>query len=76
MSGVTGETGAEDALEERKEIRIEIPMRQHLKLRAIKLFTDRTMSGTIQEALDGHLDRIMDEEGVPMLRADDEDVEG
>lgn len=75
MSGDPG-TGSDERLERRKEIRIEIPMRQHLKLRAIKLFTDRTMSQTIQEALDGHLDRIMDEEGVPMIRAGEETGEG
>lgn len=72
MAGETGGTGADEALDRCKEIRITIPMRQHLKLRAIKLFTDRTMSQTIREALDGHLDEIMAAEDVPMLRSGEE----
>lgn len=57
---------AKDALDDRKEIRISIPLRQHIQLRALKLFTDVTMSEAIERALDQYLAEQFVRHDIPM----------
>lgn len=66
------ESSDDNDLDDAKEIRVTIPVRQHLKLRALKLFTDQTMSQVIEEALDGYLDDRLEENDIPMPEGADQ----
>lgn len=43
-------------LSERKSIKVKLPIRQHIKLHALKLVTENNISETVEEALDEFLD--------------------
>lgn len=38
----------------RKSIKVKLPIRQHIKLHALKLFTDNNISETVERALDAY----------------------
>jgi hypothetical protein len=39
-------------MEARKSIKVKLPIRQHIKLHALKLFTEKNISETVEKALD------------------------
>ncbi len=41
----------------RKSIKVKLPIRQHIKLHALKLFTANNISETVEIALDEYFDR-------------------
>lgn len=43
-------------LSERKSIKVKLPIRQHIKLHALKLVTENNISETVEEALDEFLE--------------------
>ncbi len=45
----------------RKSIKVKLPIRQHIKLHALKLFTENNISETVQIALDEFFERQEDE---------------
>ena len=53
-------------MEARKSIKVKLPIRQHIKLHALKLFTEKNISETVEKALDAYF-REMREEDAAML---------
>jgi len=58
----------------RKSIKIKLPIRQHIKLHAMKLFTENNISETVERALDDYFQKLKAEDeqhgmGVPMAAA-------
>lgn len=53
-------------MEARKSIKVKLPIRQHIKLHALKLFTEKNISETVEKALDAYF-REMKEEDAAML---------
>lgn len=49
-------------LGKRKSIKVKLPLRQHIKLHALKLFTENNISETVEEALDGHFEELREDE--------------
>ncbi|HVL49314.1 MAG TPA: hypothetical protein VM889_12205 [Candidatus Thermoplasmatota archaeon] len=41
-------------LEQRKSIKVKLPIRQHIKLHALKLFSENNISETVERALDAY----------------------
>ncbi|MHB8584248.1 MAG: hypothetical protein ACYDDF_00210 [Thermoplasmatota archaeon] len=55
-------------LEARKSIKVKLPIRQHIKLHAMKLFSENNISETVERALDIYFEKLKDaEEGTPQL---------
>lgn len=46
------------ATDDRKALKVTLPIRQHIRLRTLKLLTDRTMSEITEEAVDRYLDQL------------------
>lgn len=44
------------AMQERKDLRVRLPVEQHLKLHKLKVLTDQTMSDVVREALKEYMD--------------------
>lgn len=42
----------------RKSIKIKLPIRQHIKLHAMKLFTENNISETVEAALDDYFEKL------------------
>lgn len=42
----------------RKSIKVKLPIRQHIKLHALKLFGENNISETVELALDEYFDRL------------------
>jgi hypothetical protein len=53
-------------MDARKSIKVKLPIRQHIKLHALKLFTEKNISETVEKALDAYF-REMKEEDATML---------
>lgn len=49
-------------LSARKSIKIKLPIRQHIKLHAMKLFTENNISETVERALDDYFHKLKAEE--------------
>lgn len=45
----------------RKSIKVKLPIRQHIKLHALKLFGENNISETVELALDEYFERLSDE---------------
>lgn len=45
----------DEHLRETKELKVQLPVRQHIRLHSLKILTDRTISETVAEALQFHL---------------------
>ncbi|MBI4393359.1 MAG: hypothetical protein HY556_06140 [Euryarchaeota archaeon] len=45
-------------LSQRKSIKVKLPIRQHIKLHALKLFTESNISKTVEAALDTYFDKM------------------
>ncbi|MEA3200183.1 MAG: hypothetical protein QOE90_1611 [Thermoplasmata archaeon] len=53
-------------MDARKSIKVKLPIRQHIKLHALKLFTEKNISETVEKALDAYF-REMRPEDATML---------
>lgn len=42
----------------RKSIKIKLPLRQHIKLHAMKLFSENNISETVEAALDDYFEKL------------------
>lgn len=49
-------------MEARKSIKVKLPIRQHIKLHALKLFTEKNISETVEKALDAYFTNMKDAE--------------
>ncbi len=49
-------------LDKRKSIKVKLPLRQHIKLHALKLFTENNISETVEEAIDGYFEVLKEAE--------------
>ena len=49
-------------LSARKSIKVKIPIRQHIKLHALKLFSENNISETVEHALDLYFERMQAQE--------------
>ena len=55
--GLYADEGRRD-LTSRKSIKVKLPIRQHIKLHALKLFSENNISQTVEAALDLYFDRM------------------
>lgn len=53
--------GQQQDLAARKSIKVKLPIRQHIKLHAMKLFTENNISETVELAVDAYLEEQEDE---------------
>lgn len=49
-------------MDARKSIKVKLPIRQHIKLHALKLFTEKNISETVEKALDTYFANMKDNE--------------
>ena len=49
-------------MEARKSIKVKLPIRQHIKLHALKLFTEKNISETVEKALDAYFTNMKEDE--------------
>jgi hypothetical protein len=49
-------------MEARKSIKVKLPIRQHIKLHALKLFTEKNISETVEKALDAYFVNMKEDE--------------
>lgn len=49
-------------MDARKSIKVKLPLRQHIKLHALKLFTEKNISETVEKALDAYFTTMKDSE--------------
>lgn len=49
--------------DEQKEIKVKLPVRQHIKLHSIKLMMNQNISTTVERALEAYFDILREEEG-------------
>ncbi len=49
-------------MDARKSIKVKLPLRQHIKLHAMKLFTENNISETVERALDAYFKDMKAEE--------------
>lgn len=47
-------------MDARKSIKVKLPIRQHIKLHALKLFTEKNISETVEKALDDYFATMKD----------------
>ena len=69
--GLYAKTPNRKNMDQRKSIKVKLPIRQHIKLHALKLFTEKNISETVEKALD-HYFRDMkdtDQEAVDRMEA-------
>ena len=45
-------------LDQRKSIKVKLPIRQHIRLHALKLFTEKNISETVEKALDKYFEEM------------------
>jgi hypothetical protein len=50
-------------LEARKSIKVKLPIRQHIKLHAMKLFSENNISETVERALDIYFEKLKVDQG-------------
>lgn len=55
-------TAPKKNMDARKSIKVKLPIRQHIKLHALKLFTEKNISETVEKALDAYFTNMKDEE--------------
>jgi hypothetical protein len=49
-------------MDSRKSIKVKLPIRQHIKLHALKLFSENNISQTVEAALDMYFERMRAQE--------------
>jgi predicted DNA-binding protein len=52
---VSSIAGDDDPLHQDKQLKVKIPLRQHLRLHSLKVLTGQTISDTVAEAVTQHL---------------------
>ena len=57
-------------MEARKSIKVKLPIRQHIKLHALKLFTEKNISETVERALDAYFREMKEEEATMLGRVE------
>ena len=57
-------------MDARKSIKVKLPIRQHIKLHALKLFTEKNISETVEKALDAYFREMKDEDATMLGRMD------
>lgn len=55
-------------MDARKSIKVKLPIRQHIKLHALKLFTEKNISETVEKALDAYFTNMKDSEAEALGR--------
>lgn len=60
----------------RKSIKVKLPIRQHIKLHALKLFSENNISQTVEVALDLYFDRMRAQELAARAAAGGEGADG
>ena len=60
--GLYAATPAKKNMEARKSIKVKLPIRQHIKLHALKLFTEKNISETVEKALDAYFSNMKEGE--------------
>jgi hypothetical protein len=55
----------------RKSIKVKLPIRQHIKLHALKLFSENNISQTVEAALDLYFDQMRAQEAASRLAGSD-----
>lgn len=58
-------------LEERKEVRVKIPLGYHLKLHSMKVLTGKQISDTVTEALETYFEDLQGDEERSSLLAEE-----
>lgn len=58
--GLYAATPTRKNMEARKSIKVKLPIRQHIKLHALKLFTEKNISETVEKALDAYFTNMKD----------------
>lgn len=58
--GLYAKTPVRKNMDARKSIKVKLPIRQHIKLHALKLFTEKNISETVEKALDHYFREMKD----------------
>jgi len=58
--GLYAQTPNRKNMDARKSIKVKLPIRQHIKLHALKLFTEKNISETVERALDHYFREMKD----------------
>lgn len=58
--GLYAKTPSRKNMDARKSIKVKLPIRQHIKLHALKLFTEKNISETVEKALDQYFTQMKD----------------
>ncbi|HUR68563.1 MAG TPA: hypothetical protein VM370_04895 [Candidatus Thermoplasmatota archaeon] len=58
--GLYAKTPNRKNMDARKSIKVKLPIRQHIKLHALKLFTEKNISETVEKALDHYFREMKD----------------
>ena len=58
--GLYAKTPNRKNMDARKSIKVKLPLRQHVKLHALKLFTEKNISETVEKALDHYFREMKD----------------
>lgn len=58
--GLYAKTPSRKNMDARKSIKVKLPIRQHIKLHALKLFTEKNISETVEKALDHYFREMKD----------------
>lgn len=58
--GLYAQTPNRKNMDARKSIKVKLPLRQHIKLHALKLFTEKNISETVEKALDAYFTTMKD----------------
>lgn len=60
--GLYATTPKKKNMDARKSIKVKLPIRQHIKLHALKLFTEKNISETVEKALDTYFANMKESE--------------
>lgn len=66
--GLYAKTPNRKNMDARKSIKVKLPLRQHIKLHALKLFTEKNISETVEKALDAYFRDMKDSDQEAMGR--------
>ncbi|HVM45105.1 MAG TPA: hypothetical protein VM582_04140 [Candidatus Thermoplasmatota archaeon] len=66
--GLYAKTPNRKNMDARKSIKVKLPLRQHIRLHALKLFTEKNISETVEKALDAYFTTMKDADQEAMGR--------
>lgn len=61
MATISEETDAMRDPDEKKSLKVKLATRSHIRLHSLRILTDRTISGIVQEAVQDYFDRLDDD---------------